>query len=64
LRKDGAEQVVFVLKDRKARRRMVTLGGASGESRQVLAGVSPGEAVIIDAPAGLRDDMPVTVAER
>ena len=64
LRKDGAEQVVFVLKDRKARRRTVTLGSASGESRQVLAGVSPGEAVIIDAPAGLRDDMPVTVAER
>jgi RND family efflux transporter MFP subunit len=64
LRKDGAEQVVFVLKDRKAQRRTVTLGSASGESRQVLAGVSPGEAVIIDAPAGLRDDMPVTVAER
>ena len=64
LRKDGAEQVVFVLKDRRAQRRTVKLGGASGDSRQVLAGVSPGEAVIVDAPAGLRDDMPVTAAER
>ena len=63
LRKDGAEQVVFVLKDRRAKRRTVTLGGASGDSRQVLAGVSPGEAVIIDAPAELRDDMPVTAAK-
>jgi len=64
LRLDGAEQVVFVLKGHKAQRRAVTLGGASGESRLVLAGVSPGEAVIIDAPAGLRDDMPVSAAER
>jgi len=64
LRKDGAEQVVFVLKDRRAQRRTVKLGGASGDSRQVLAGVSPGEAVIVDAPAGLKDDMPVTAAER
>src|SRR6184192_2767422 len=60
LRLDGAEQVVFVLKGHKAQRRAVTLGGASGESRLVLAGVSPGEAVIIDAPAGLRDDMPAS----
>ncbi|TLY68417.1 MAG: efflux RND transporter periplasmic adaptor subunit [Gammaproteobacteria bacterium] len=57
LRLDGAEQVVFVLKGHKAQRRAVTLGGASGESRLVLLGVSPGE-------AGLRDDMPVSAAER
>ena len=54
LRKDGDQDVVFVLKDGKAQRRTVTLGGASGDSRQVLTGVSPGEAVIVDAPADLR----------
>jgi hypothetical protein len=38
----------------------VTLGAGSGDSRQVLAGLSPGESVIIDAPAGIRDDAAVT----
>jgi len=60
LRKDGNEDVVYVLKDRHAQRRAVTLGATSGDSRQVLAGVSPGESVIIDAPAGIRDDAAVT----
>ncbi len=59
LRKDGGEDVVFVLKDKKAQRRAVTLGGTNGDSRQVLTGVSPGEVVIVDAPAGLKDDAPV-----
>ena len=63
LRKEGDQDVVFVLKARKAQRRTVTLGGASGDSRQVLAGVSPGEAVIVEAPAGLKDDAAVTAAK-
>ena len=60
LRKDGSEDVVYVLKDRHAQRRAVTLGAASGDSRQVLGGLSPGESVIIDAPAGIKDDAAVT----
>jgi hypothetical protein len=62
LRKDGGEDVVFVLKDNKAQRRAVALGRTSGDSRQVLSGVSPGEAVIVDAPAGLKDDAAVKEA--
>jgi RND family efflux transporter MFP subunit len=59
LRKDGGEDIVFVVQDGRAQRRTVTLGGASGEQRQVLEGVSPGESVIIDAPADLKDGTPV-----
>lgn len=55
LRKDGSEDVVYVLKDRHAQRRAVTLGAVSGDSRVVLGGLSPGESVIVDAPAGIRD---------
>jgi RND family efflux transporter MFP subunit len=62
LRKDGDKDVVFVLKDEKAQRRTVTLGGSFGNSRQVESGVSPGEAVIVDAPAELKDDAAVTAA--
>jgi RND family efflux transporter MFP subunit len=61
LRKDGNQDVAFVVQDRRAQRRAVTLGATSGESREVLAGVGPGEAVIIDAPDGLRDGAAVTV---
>ena len=63
IRKEGDQEVVFVLKERRAQRRTVTLGGAIGDTRQVLAGVSPGEAVIVEAPAGLKDDAAVTAAK-
>jgi RND family efflux transporter MFP subunit len=56
LRRDGDRDVLFVLQDGKARRRAVTLGGTFGNSRQVESGVRPGEAVIVDAPAELKDD--------
>jgi len=62
LRREGATDTLFVLKDGKAQRRTVTLGGAFGNSRQVESGVSPGEAVIVDAPAELKDDAAVSAA--
>jgi len=62
LRREGTTDTVFVLKDGKAQRRTVTLGGAFGNSRQVESGVSPGEAVIVDAPAELKDDAAVSAA--
>ena len=60
LRKDGNEDVVFVVKDGHAQRRAVTVGGGTGDSRQVLAGLSAGETVIVDTPAGLKDEAAVT----
>jgi RND family efflux transporter MFP subunit len=60
LRRDGAQDIVFVVKDGKAQRRVVTLGGVVGGSRQVESGVSPGEVLIVDGPADLRDDGAVT----
>jgi RND family efflux transporter MFP subunit len=60
VRKDGGEDVVFVVKDGRAQRRAVTVGGGSGDSRQVLGGLSPGENVITEAPAGLKDQAPVS----
>lgn len=62
LRRDGDRDVVFVLKDDKAQRRVVTLGQSFGSSRHVQSGLSPGEAVITDAPAELKDGTAVSVA--
>ena len=61
LRKDGDQDIVFVLRQDKAERRAVRLGGSVGEERQVLAGVSPGEQVIVEAPATLKDGDAVRV---
>jgi RND family efflux transporter MFP subunit len=62
LRREGDKDILFVLKNGKAQRRTVTLGGSFGNSRQVESGVSPGEAVIVDAPAELKDDAAVSAA--
>ena len=63
LRKDGDQDVVFVVQDGKAQRRNVTLGGTSAGLRQVLDGVSVGEAVIVDTPVGLKDGAAVKQAK-
>ena len=55
IRKDGNVDVVYVLKDGKAQRRAVSLGGTVGDSRQLRAGVAAGERVITEAPAELKD---------
>jgi RND family efflux transporter MFP subunit len=62
VRKDGDKDVVFVVKEGRAQRRAVSLGGNVGESRQVLAGVSSGETVVVDAPPGLQDGAAVKAA--
>ena len=61
LRKDGDTDIVFVLKDGKAQRRAVSLGGSVGEAREVRAGVSAGESVITEAPVELKDGAKVEV---
>jgi len=63
LRKDADKDIVFVLKEQKAQRRAVTLGGSVGDQRQVLGGVAAGEAVIVDAPEGLKDGAAVAIAK-
>jgi RND family efflux transporter MFP subunit len=55
LRKDGDKDIVFVVKEGKAQRRAVSVGGNVGESRQLLAGVAAGETVVLEAPPELKD---------
>jgi RND family efflux transporter MFP subunit len=62
LRREADQDVVFLVRDNRAERRAVTLGTPRGDTRQVLTGLSAGEMVIVDAPAGLRDGTAVTVA--
>ena len=59
----AGQDVVFLVKDGHAERRAVTLGGTLGEERQVQAGVSAGDTVIVEAPATLEDGAAVEVRE-
>lgn len=63
VRQDAGKDVVFLMRDGRAERRAVTLGGTLGDSRQVQAGVSAGDSVIVEAPESLADGMAVEVRE-
>jgi len=58
---ENGKSVVFLLKDDKAERRAVTLGGNRGSDREVIAGVSVGDTVVTKAPANLRDGQAVEI---
>jgi RND family efflux transporter MFP subunit len=63
IRTAGDQNVVYVLQDKKAQQRTVTLGGTLGDARQVLTGLAAGETVIVDPPPGLTDGASVRVAK-
>ena len=63
IRQDDGKDVIFLLRDGRAERRAVSLGGTLGDSRQVQAGVTAGDTVIVDPPAGLHDGDAVKVRE-
>jgi len=61
VRQADGSSVVFVVKDGRAERRAVTIGRDLDGRREILAGVEPGESVVVDGPAGLRDGAKVKV---
>lgn len=63
IRQDAGKDVLYLLRDGQAERRAVTLGGTLGDSRQVFAGVSAGDSVIVEAPVDLVDGVAVVVRE-
>lgn len=63
VRKDGTQDIVFVMKDGKAERRAIKAGGTIGDQRQVLAGLNGGEQVIVEAPDTLKEGDDVRLAE-
>jgi len=63
IRQDGGTDIVFLVRDGRAERRAVSLGGTLGDDRQVQAGVAAGDAVIVEAPSTLKDGDPVKERE-
>jgi multidrug efflux pump subunit AcrA (membrane-fusion protein) len=63
VKKDGDRDIVFVVREQKAQRRAVSLGGTVGDAREVLAGVAAGDSVVVDPPEGLKDGARLEVAK-
>lgn len=59
--KRGQLEQVYVVEEGKARLRIVKSGKILGEAVELLSGVEPGEKVVINSPAQLRDGQPVEV---
>jgi RND family efflux transporter MFP subunit len=58
---DSGKKIVFLVKDSKAERRAVTLGGNRGSDAEVIAGVSVGDTLVVNGPANLKDGQAVEV---
>ena len=56
---ENGHDVIFVVANHRAQRRAVTVGSAQNDDVVVLAGVSGGERVIVNAPPGIADGVVV-----
>ena len=63
IRQQDGRDVVLVVQNGKAERRAVSVSSASGNEAVIGAGVSAGEKVIADSPAGLTDGVKVKEAK-
>jgi len=55
----GQLEILFIALDGKAQMRLVRAGKETSQGIEILAGLAPGEAVVIEGPANLRDGQPL-----
>ena len=53
IKTDGKQSYVFVVVNDRADRRAITTGGTDGERVEVIAGLNPGDRVVVSPPTGL-----------
>lgn len=61
VRTDGGQTVVFVVEDEIVDRRAVTVGRSMGSYVEIMAGVTPGDRVVVSESEGLSDGQKVKV---
>ncbi|HEX2834478.1 MAG TPA: efflux RND transporter periplasmic adaptor subunit [Thermoanaerobaculia bacterium] len=64
IRRDGEQDIVFVVKDDKLERRAVKVDTLVGDNARVLGGISAGEQVVVEGPPDLVEDEPVKLKEK
>jgi RND family efflux transporter MFP subunit len=63
VRKEGGNQYVLLVKNEALERRGVTLGTERGTEVDVIAGVSPGDSVVVKGPETLKDGQGVEIKQ-
>ena len=58
---DSGKKIVFLVKDGRLERRAVTTGGTRGTDLEILAGVNPGDSVVVKGPENLKDGQTVEI---
>jgi RND family efflux transporter MFP subunit len=62
VRTDGGSRIVFVVADgKRAERRALRLGATRDDRVEVLSGLAPGERIVLDPPAALKDGARIVV---
>ena len=61
VRDDSGQKVVFLVKGDRLERRAVQVGTNNGAQIQVLAGLTPGDTVVVGGPGDLRDGEAVAI---
>lgn len=59
----GAESYVFAVRDGRVERRAVTLGRTISRDVEVMAGVNPGDELVVQGPGNLQDGMKVEIRQ-
>ena len=55
----GQLEILFVAADGKAQMRLVRTGKQTAQGIEILAGLAPGETVVVEGAANLRDGQPL-----
>jgi hypothetical protein len=61
IRAEGGASVAFVLRGEAVERRAITTGGMDGDRVEVVAGLQPGDRVVLSPPEALTDGQLVVV---
>ena len=61
VRDDRGEKIVFLVKGDHVERHAVKVGTANGAQTQILAGLTPGDTLVVGGPADLRDGETVAI---
>lgn len=61
VRDEGGQKIVFVVKSDHIERHAVSVGTNNGAQTQVLAGLTPGDTIVVGGPADLKDGQAVEI---
>ena len=61
VREDSGQNIVFLVKDDHVERHAVKVGTTNGAQTQILAGLTPGDTVVVGGPTDLRDGEAVAI---